>query len=194
MNAMACEDHRTISLIPHASKIMLRILTKRLEGKVRDFISKTQFGFKKGCGTREAIGVVRMLCEKVLDHGKEVFICFVDYEKAFDRVNWVKMMDTLKQLGVDWRDRRLIWELYTKQQAVVRVADEYTNTCSIGRGVRQGCSLSPLLFSIYAEKMMVEALDGVDEGVKVGGSLLKDIRFADDQGMVAETQNKDFRI
>ena len=136
----------------------------------------------------QAIGVIRMLCEKVLDHGKEVFICFVDYEKAFDRVNWVKMMDKLKQLGVDWRDRRLIWELYTKQQAVVRVVDEYKNTCSIGRGVRQGCSLFPLLFSIYAEKIMVEALDGIDEGVKVGGSLLKDIRFADDQGMVAETE------
>ena len=106
MNAMACEDHRTISLIPHTSKIMLRILTKRLEGKVGDFISKTQFGFKKGCGSREALGVMRMLCEKVLDHGKEVFICFVDYEKAFDRVKWVKMMDTLKRLGVDWQDRR----------------------------------------------------------------------------------------
>ena len=62
----------------------------------------TQFGFKKGCGTREAIGVMRMLCEKVLNHGKEVFICFVDYEKALDRENWVKMVDTLKQLGVDW--------------------------------------------------------------------------------------------
>ena len=188
MNAMTCEDHRTICLIPHASKIMLRILTKRLEGKVRDFISKTQFGFKNGCGNRKAIGVMRLLCEKLLDRGKEVFICFVDYEKAFDRVNWGKMMDTLKKLGVDWRERRLIWELYIKQQAVVRVADVYTDTCSIGRGVRQGCSLSPLLFSIYAERMMVEALDGVDEGVKVGGSLLKDIRFADDQGMVAETK------
>ena len=87
---------------------MLRILTKRPDGKVRHFISKTQFGFKKGCGTREAIGVMRMLCEKVLDHGKEVFICFVDYEKALDRVNWVKMMDTLKQLRVDWRDKGLI--------------------------------------------------------------------------------------
>ena len=79
MNAMACEDHRTISLIPHASKIMLRILAKRLEGKVRDFISKTQFGFKRGCETREAIEVMQMLCEKVLDYGKEVFICFVGY-------------------------------------------------------------------------------------------------------------------
>ena len=93
-------------------------------------------------------------------------------------MNWVKTMDTLKQLGASWRDRRLIWELYTKQQAGIRVADEYTNTCSIGRGVRQGCSLSPLLFSIYAERMMVETLDGAAEGVKVGVSLLKDMRFA----------------
>ena len=58
MNAVTCEDHRTINLIPHASKIMLRILTKRLDGKVRNVISKTQFGFKKGCGTRKAIGVM----------------------------------------------------------------------------------------------------------------------------------------
>ena len=105
---------------------------------------------------------MRMLCEKVLDHGKEVFICFVDHEKAFDGVNLVKMMDTLTKLGADWRDRKLKWELYIKQQAVVRVADEYTDKCSIGIGVRQDCNLSPLLFSIYAERMMVKALDGVD--------------------------------
>ena len=60
----------------------------------------------------QRLGLLRVICEKVLDHGKEVFICFVDYEKAFDRVNWIRVMDTLKQLGVDWRDRRLIWELY----------------------------------------------------------------------------------
>jgi len=85
---------------------------------------------------------MRMLCEKVLDHGKEVFICFVDYEKVLDRMNWVKMMDTLKQLGADWRDRRLIWKSYIKQQVLVRFVDQYTDTCRIGKGVRQGCRLS----------------------------------------------------
>ena len=49
-----------------------------------------------------------------------MYICFVDFEKAFDRVNWVKMMETLKGLGIDWRDRRMIHQLYMNQNAVVR--------------------------------------------------------------------------
>ena len=187
-NAVDCEDHRTISLISHASKIMLKILTKRIEAKAKGFIGQNQFGFRKGVGTRDAIGVMRMLCERNLEHGNDVYICFVDFEKAFDRVNWIKMMEVLKQLQVDWRDRRLIKNLYMRQQAVVRVADGESEPGVIGRGVRQGCPLSPLLFSIYAEAMMVEAMEGIEEGVKVGGELVKDVRFADDQGMVASTE------
>ena len=101
-----------------------------------------------------------ILCEKVLDRGNKMFVCF-NYEKALDRVKWVKLMDISNQLGMNWRDRKLICELYTKQQAVVRVVQEETNPCIIGRGEGQGCSLSPLLFSIYADKMMEEAQDSV---------------------------------
>ena len=52
VNAMECDDHRTISLISHASKIMLKVLTRRIEAKAKDFISRSQFGFSRGCGTR----------------------------------------------------------------------------------------------------------------------------------------------
>jgi len=123
-NAVEYGDYRTISLIAHASKIMLKILTKRIEAKAKDYIGRNQFGFRTGCGTRDAIGVMRMLCERSLEHGNDVYICFVDFEKAFDRVNWVKMMSTLRNLGVDWRDRRMIAELYMNQEAVVRIADD----------------------------------------------------------------------
>ena len=187
-NAVDCADYRTISLISHASKIILKLLTKRLESRADMIISKTQFCFRKGCGTREAIGVMRTLCERSLEHDNDIYICFVDFEKAFDRVDWVKMLQILKGIGVDWRDRRLIANLYMHQKAVVKVREEFSEQSDIGRGVRQGCCMSPLLFTLYAETMMIEAMEGVEEGIKVGGKLLKDVRFADDQGMVASTE------
>jgi len=186
-NALDCEDHRTISLICHASKIMLKVLTKRIEGRAKEFLSKGQFGFRSGVGTRDAIGVMRMLYERNLEHGNDLYVCYVDFEKAFDRVKWDKMMQVLRELKVDWKDRRLIRDLYMRQMAVVRLECGDTEPGVIGRGVRQGCPLSPLLFSIYAESMMREAIDSIEEGVLVGGRLLKDVRFADDQAMLAGT-------
>jgi hypothetical protein len=81
------------------------------------------------------------------------------------------MMAALKELGIDWRDRRLIGDLYMRQEAVIRTANGDSELSVIGRGVRQGCPLSPLLFSIYIEVIMREAMDGSEEGVKVGGEL-----------------------
>src|SRR5215831_5398615 len=83
------------------------------------------------------------------------------------------MMQILKELKVDWKDRRMIKDLYMRQVAVVRLESGDTEPGVIGRGVRQGCPLSPLLFSIYAESMMRDAIDNIDEGVlRVKGILL----------------------
>ena len=98
------------------------------------------------------------------------------------------MLKILRKIGVDWRDRRLILNLYMNQKAVVKIQQEFSEEGEIGRRVRQGCCMSPLLFNIYAEAMMVEAMEGIEEGIKIGGKLLKDVRFADDQGMVAECE------
>src|SRR6218665_2715647 len=187
-NATECGDFRTISLIPHASKIVLTILTNRITTKAEEFLGKNQFGFRKGCGTREAIGVMRMLCERSLEHDNELYICFVDFEKAFDRVKWTKLWHILKTIGIDWRDRRLISNLYLQQEAIIRVGNGYSKPAYIGRGLRQGCPLSPILFLIYSEMMMIDAMEEIEEGIKVGGELVKDVRFADDQGMVAGSE------
>jgi hypothetical protein len=69
-NTTECADYRTISLISHASKILLKTLTKRIEAKTEALICKPQFGFRRECRTREAIGVLRSLCEHRLEHGK----------------------------------------------------------------------------------------------------------------------------
>ena len=158
-NAVECGDHRTISLISHASKILLKVLTRRIEAKTKDFIGRNQFGFRRGCGTRDAIGVMRVLCERSMEFGNDVYVCFVDFEKAFDRVNWVKMMEVLKSLDVDWRDRRMIYQLYIKQEAVIRIADGDSEPGIIGRGVRQGCNpLSSATFNLCRD----------DDGLNVG--------------------------
>src|SRR2546426_9445769 len=104
---------------------MLHVLTNTIEAKAKDFIGKDQFGFRKGCGTCEAIGILRMLCERSLELDNEVFVCFVDFEKAFDRVNLVKLLEVLKRIGVDWRDRRLIGSLYMEQMATVRIGEKW---------------------------------------------------------------------
>src|SRR6478609_3273315 len=129
-----------------------------------------------------------MICERSLEFGNNVYICFVDFEKAFDGVNWEKMMKVLQSIGVDWMDRKMISELYMNQEAIVSIAGGESDSGIIGRGVRQGCPLSPLLFSIYAEMMIKEALENVEKGIRVGGELIKDVKYADDQGMVANTK------
>jgi len=93
-------------------------------------------------------------------------------------------------VNIYWKDRRLLQDLHRKQEAVIRVAEEESGSEIIGRGVREGCSLSPLLFFIYAQTMMIEEMENMDEGIVVGGQLISDVRFADDQGMVASTEGR----
>ena len=181
-------NFRTTSLVTHASKIVLKILLSKTTGRqAKAYLGNDKFGFRRGCGTRDGIAVVRTLAERSVEHNKKLYICYVDYEKAFDRVNWVKMMEIMRNIGVDWRDRRLIKNLYTQQSAYVRLGDWKSEACMIGRGVRQGCTLSPLLFNLYDEAMMREATADVDIGVKVGGYLVKSVRFADDKAVMARS-------
>ena len=151
-------------------------------------MGEDQFGFRKCRGTRDAIAALRVLTERDLQHGQEIYVCFVDYEKAFDRVDWKKLMNALRRKGVDWKERRLIGNLYMGQRVKIRIDGEYSEPGKIGRGVRQGCPLSPILFNIYIEEIVRESLDEMNEGIKVGGKLVKALRFADDQAMLAQNQ------
>ena len=101
----------------HTSTVIFRILTSRIDTKANAYVSNDQFGFRNSVGTREAIAAMRLLSERCIDHDQDVYVCFLDYENAFDRVNWVKLLEVLKYIGVDWRDRRLIERLYMGQRA-----------------------------------------------------------------------------
>uniref|UniRef100_A0A8D8UAM4 Craniofacial development protein 2 n=1 Tax=Cacopsylla melanoneura TaxID=428564 RepID=A0A8D8UAM4_9HEMI len=185
-NATECKDYRTISFICHLTKTITRIMIKRIEKKVEENIGEDQFGFRKGKGTRDAMGCVRMLAERLMDVNRDMYVCFIDWEKAFDRVNWNILMKILKDIQINWKDRRLIRELYKGQKVVVRVENEETEEVIIGRGVRQGCCMSPALFNLYAEKLLEEALIN-ERGIVVGNENLKNIKYADDQAVLAES-------
>ena len=103
----------------------------------------------------------------------------VDLEKAFDRVNWTVLMKILKNIGVDWKERRLISNLYLKQRVRVKIGEEMTEGSEIGRGVRQECCLSPTLFNIYLEELLKKCFLNKG-GIVIGGRRIKCIKFADD--------------
>ena len=113
--ATKCSDHRTISLIAHTAKIIAKIFRRRIERKIEHVLGEDQFGFERGKGTRDAIGMMRIIAERTVEMDEELCVCFVDWQKAFDRVNWTKLMQILKRTGIDWRERRLISKLYMDQ-------------------------------------------------------------------------------
>lgn len=171
------------------AKIIARILNGRLEHKIEEALGEDQFGFRKGKGTRDAIGTVRILSERVLSVNEEVCACFIDWQKAFDRVNWIKLMNILKEIGINWRDRRLIRNLYLGQRIKVRLKHGETSRVEIGRGVRQGCCLSPSLFNLYGEWLAREALKGCGN-FRIGGRLINTIKYADDLVVLARNQRQ----
>ena len=94
----------TISLIAHTAKIIAKILRRRIQRKIEDVLGEDQFAFRRGKGTRDAIGMMRIIAERTMEVDEELCICFVDWQKEFDRVNWTKLMQILKRTGIDWRE------------------------------------------------------------------------------------------
>ena len=137
--------------------MVAKILRRRIEKKIEDVLGG-QFGFRRGKGTRYAIGMLRIISERTLEIDEELSVSFIDWQKAFDRVNWTKLMQILRGNDIDWHDRRLISSLYMAQSVKVRLYRGETRSVNIGRGVRQGCRLSPILFNLYSECLTKEAL------------------------------------
>jgi len=119
---------------------------------------------------------------------KKLYMCFIDYTKAFDCVDHGKLWSALKELGVPAHTVKLIRSLYEDQEATVRTRYGDTKWLKINKGTRQGCVISPLLFNLYAEVVMRRLdLDESNIGVKIGGRTISNIRYADDTTLLAES-------
>ena len=172
----------------HITKVILRVIMMRVRRKLKPEIGKEQCGFMEDTGTRNAIFMLRMLSERAIEMQKEVYVCFIDYTKAFDKVRHEDLMDILQDLDLDGKDIRLIRNLYWEQTACMRIDNEFGDSTQIKRGVRQGCVFSPDLFNLYSERIMRE-LDSA-EGFVIGGHNLNNIRFADDAVLIAASKEK----
>ena len=112
---------------------------------------------------------IHWIIEKAREFQKNIYFCFIDYSKAFDCVDHNK----LKEMGIPDHLTCLLRNLYAGQEATVRNGHETTDWFQIGKGVRQGCILSPCLFNLYAEYIMRNAgLEEAEAGIKIAGEIL----------------------
>ena len=135
-NAKECLNYRTVALISHPSKVMLKILQARLQQYVNRELPDVQAGFRKGRGTRDQIANIRWIMEKAREFQKNIYLCFIDYAKAFDCVDHNKLWKILKKMGIPDHLTCLLRNLYAGQEATVRTGRGTTDWFQIGKRVR----------------------------------------------------------
>ena len=179
-NAKECSNYHTITLISHASKVMLKILEARLQWYANWEFPDVQAGLRKGTGTRDQNANIHWIKEKARGFQKNIYFCFIDYAKAFDCVDHNKL-ENFKEMGIPDHLICLLSNLYAGQEATVRTRHGTIDWFQIGKKVPQGCILSPCLFNLYAEYIMWNAgLDEAQAGIKISGryiSITSDMRM-----------------
>ena len=146
-NANECSNYCIIALISHTSKPMLKILQARIQQYVSCELPDVQAGFRKGRGTRNQIANILWIMEKAREFQQNIYLCFIDYAKAFDCVDHNKLWKILKEMGISDHLTCLLRNLYAGQEATVRTGHGTTDWFQIEKGVCQGCILSPCLFN-----------------------------------------------
>jgi hypothetical protein len=187
-NAIDCTDYRTLCLMSNITKIILRVITARNRRTFERESGRMQSGFIQGMGTREGIFNLRIITEKLLEKHKRIYVCFIDYKKAFDRVFHAKLIEALKRLEIDGKDLNLITNLYWQQTASIKTEDGQSSSFDIKRGVRQGCVISPSLFNVYTENIFKVFED--QPGIKMFGEYINNLRYADDTVLLAESEEE----
>ena len=144
-------------------------------------IPDVQAGFRKGRGTRDQIANIHWIFIKAREFLKNIYFCFIDYAKTFDCVDDKKLWKFLKEMGTPDPLTGLLRNLYASQEVTVRTGHGKTDWFQIGKGIHQGCILSPCLFNLYTEYIMRNAgLEEAQAGIKIAGRNINNLRYAED--------------
>ena len=148
---------------------------------------KEQGRFRATRGCIDQVFTLRQVMEKGIERG-ELFMAFVDLEKAYNGVNGVKLWEVLKQAQVGEGLVRAIQSLYVECEARVKVGERHSEWFEVEQGVRQGCTLSLWLVNVFLNVIVKEAREGFKEGVRLGEENVDVLLFADDMVLVADSE------
>ena len=148
-SVMDCASYRGVKLLEHGMKVVERLLEKRLRRLVK--VDQMQFGFMPSRSTVDAIFILRRMQKSYLEKNRKLFICFVDLEKAFDRVPRKVIEWALRKKLVPERLVQAVMSMYKGAKTRVKVGDGHSEEFDVGVGVHQGSVLSPFLFSIVLD-------------------------------------------
>ena len=169
---------------------MLKILQVRLQQYMNCELLDVEAGFRKGRITKGQISNIHWIIKKTREFQKNICFCFIDYSKAFDRVDHNKLQKILQEMGIPDYLTCLLRNLYAGQEATVRAGHGTTDWFQIGKGVRQGCILSPCTEDVTEHIIRNARLDEAQAGIKIARRNTNNLRYADDTTLMAEIKEE----
>ena len=166
-------------------KLFTQIITTRLEKKLGENQPREQVGFRSKYSTTDHIHAINQLKEKCREYNIPLCVAFVDYEKAFDSVQTQAILISLQEKGIDDVYIEILKDIYTDSSVTVYLHKE-GEKIRIKRGVRQGDTISPKIFTAALESIF-RRLAWDNKGEKIDGEFLSNLRFADDIFLCTET-------
>ncbi|KAI3370830.1 hypothetical protein L3Q82_007356 [Scortum barcoo] len=178
-------ERRGITLLSLPRKVYARVLERRIRPIVDPRIQEEQCGFRPGRGTLDQLYTLHRVLEGLWEFAQPVHMCFVDLEKAFDRVPRGILWGVLHEYGVRGPLLRAVRSLYDRSRSLVRIAGSKSDLFPVHVGLRQGCPLSPVLFIIFMDRISRRSQG--PEGVRFGNHRISSLLFADDVVLMASS-------
>ena len=181
-----CTNYRGISLLSLPEKVNAKCLERKCPEILESKLEDGQCGFRPGRSTRDQIFTLKQIFEKSWEYGKDLLACFVDLEKAYDRVPRDKLWKVLQEYGVNGQLLRAIKSFYCRPEVCVRVNGKQSKPFHVGVRLRQGCVLSPLLFIVYMN--WIDKCSQAEECVTIGNCKISRLLFVDDLVPLSSTE------
>ena len=184
----SCGNWRGITLMSIVAKVLGKILIKRIVAGTDAELRREQAGFRKGRSTTEQIFVLRNIIEQVVEWNSSLYLCFVDYEKAFDSIHRDTLWKIMRCYGIPTKIVRMVQVMYTNCTCAVVDGVGRSDWFEVKSGVKQGCNMSGFLFLLVIDWVMRRSVECTRTGIRWRlTTMLEDLDFADDLALISST-------